>query len=150
MANTFTQLQYHCVFSTKSREMIIVTEIEERIWAVVAEACKRHGVTVRRIGGIENHIHMLIDIPKDMMISEAMKRIKGGSSKAIRQSGLVGERFNWQDGYSAFTVSSSAIPDVSRYIAEQRKHHKRMTFEEEYVAFLKKHGVEYEEKYLWG
>tara|TARA_R110002096_G_scaffold100173_5_gene221974 strand:- start:7312 stop:7764 length:453 start_codon:yes stop_codon:yes gene_type:complete len=150
MANTYTELLYHCVFSTKNREMLIAPEIEERLWAIIAETGKTHGMHARRIGGIENHIHALIDIPKTLTISEAMKRLKGGSSNAINQSGLLKTRFSWQDGYSAFTVSSSAAPDVIQYIANQREHHQKRTFEEEYVALLKKHGVEYDERYLWG
>ena len=129
--------------------MLIAPDVEERVWAIVAETAKTHDMLARRVGGIENHVHVLIDIPKNMAVSEAMKRLKGGSSTAINQAGLISGRFGWQDGYSAFTVSSSAIPDVVRYIANQREHHKVKTFEEEYTALLKKHGVEFDERYLW-
>lgn len=129
--------------------MLINPEIEENIWALVAETAKTHGMVARRVGGIENHIHVLLDIPKTLSLSEAMKRLKGGSSNAINKSGLIKTHFGWQDGYSAYTVSSSAVPDVIAYIANQREHHRTRTFEEEYVAFLNKHGVEYDSRYLW-
>ncbi len=150
MANSYTELAYHCVFSTKNRQALIRPEIEGRVWAIVAETAKTHGMHARRIGGIENHVHALLDIPKTLTVSDAMKRLKGGSSKAINQSGLIAGRFGWQDGYAAFTASASAIPDLIAYIANQREHHKKRTFEEEYVALLEKHAVEYDPRYLWG
>ncbi|MFT5471363.1 MAG: putative transposase [Verrucomicrobiales bacterium] len=129
--------------------MLINPDIEENIWAIVAETAKTHKIFARKIGGIENHIHALIDIPKTLAISEALKPLKGGSSNAINKSGLIKPQFGWQDGYSAFTVSSSAVPDVVAYIANQREHHRMRTFEEEYVALLEKHGVQYDPRYLW-
>jgi len=150
MANSYAQLHYHCVFSTKHREMLIGAEIEASVWAVIAKTASIHGLHARRVGGIENHIHALLDIPRTLAVSEAMKRLKGGSSKAIHQAGLMDRPFSWQDGYAAFTVSSSSIPDVTQYIANQREHHRKRTFEDEYVALLAKHGVEYDPQYLWG
>ena len=150
MANTFTQLRYHCVFSTKNREPSIAEKIEKQVWAIVAETANRHGMSAIRVGGIENHVHVLLAIPKTLAVAEAMKQLKGGSSHAVNQAGLVPGRFAWQDGYSAFTVSASSIPDVVEYIARQREHHKRRTFEEEYAALLEKNGVEYDERYLLG
>ena len=105
---------------------------------------------IKRAGGIENHVHVLLVIPKTLSVSEALKQLKGGSSNAINKAGLMGTHtFGWQDGYAAFTVSPSKAPDVIRYIANQREHHHKLTFEEEYVTFLKRHGVEYDPKYLW-
>ena len=150
MANTYTELQYHCIFSTKHRQPLIRAEIEERVWAILAATAKTHGMVARRVGGIENHVHLLLDIPKTLSVSEALKRIKGGSSSAIKQSGLTDPKaFSWQDGYAAFTVSASASPDVISYIAGQRQHHAKRTFEEEYVAFLEKHRVEYDPRFLF-
>lgn len=149
MANSFIQLHYHCVFSTKNREHFIAPAIETRIWAIVAEAGVRHRVKVRRIGGIANHIHVLCDIPTTISLAEAMKGLKGGSSRAINRSGLIPVPFGWQDGYAAFTVSKSALADVSRYIANQAEHHKTMSFEAEYTALLERHGIEYDPSNLW-
>ena len=130
--------------------MLITQDIEKSIWAIIAKTASTHGMHARQVGGIENHIHALLDIPKNIAVSDALKRLKGGSSKAINQTGITKGRFAWQDGYAAFTVGASSIPDVIRYIANQWQHHNKKTFEEEYVAFLEKHGVNYDPRYLWG
>ena len=105
---------------------------------------------IRRAGGIENHVHVLIDLPKTLSVSEAIKQLKGGASHAINQEGLMpAGRFAWQDGYAAFTVSLSNAAQVATYIANQREHHRHRTFEEELVTLLEKHGVEYDLNYLW-
>ena len=150
MANTFTQLRYHCVFSTKDRTPLIVSKIEKQVWAIVAETANRRGMNALRVGGIENHIHILLDIPKTLAVAEALKQLKGGSSHALNTAGLIPGRFAWQDGYSAFTVIASSIPDVVEYVAKQREHHRRRTFEDESAALLEKSGVEYNERYLLG
>jgi len=150
MAGTFTELQYHCIWSTKNREPIIRPEIEKRVWSILAVTATNHGMHITRAGGIENHVHVLVSIPKTMSVSEAMKQLKGGSSNAINQADLFGgAKFAWQQGYGAFTVSTSNVPGVIEYIANQREHHERISFEDEFVMFLEKHKVEYEPKYLW-
>ena len=149
MANTFTHLRYHCIWSTKNREPVIREEIEERVWGIVAKTGARHGMKVLKVGGIENHLHALIDIPKTLSVSEAMKQLKGGASNGINKAGITTGRFGWQDGYGAFTVSASSVADVVGYITNQREQHRTMTYEEEYMKFLEKHGVEYDADYLW-
>ena len=108
-----------------------------------------HGMHARKVGGIENHIHFCLDIPKNLTVSEAMKRLKGGSSNAINQSDLLSDRFGWQDGYAAFTVSTSGLSELIEYIANQRKHHRKRTFEEEYLALLERHRVGYDQRYVF-
>ena len=150
MANTYTELHYHCIWSTKDRMPVIRAEIEENVWRLLAATASKHEMHIKRAGGIENHVHVLVQIPKTMSVSEAMKRLKGGSSNAIHDADLMKSKFSWQDGYGAFTVSSSKLSDVIRYISNQREHHKTQTFEEEFVAFLEKHGVEYDPQFLFG
>ena len=150
MANTYTRLLYHCVWSTKNREPLIRKDIESKIWAYLAGIAQQNKMHALRIGGIENHVHLLIEIPKTLAIAEAAKKLKGGSSAWINSEKLTNTQFAWQDGYSAFTVSPSAIPDVVKYIANQREHHRHKTFEEEYRSFLEKHGVEFDEAYAFG
>ena len=149
MANTYTHLQYHCVWSTKNRKELIDEQVESQIWAIVAATGKTHGMFVKKAGGIENHIHVLVEIPKTLSVSDAMKRLKGGSSNSIQQSGLITNDFAWQIGYAAFTVSKSSEADVIRYIANQREHHQGKTFEDEIVALLNKHGIQFEPKYVF-
>lgn len=149
MANTHTSLHYHVIFSTKNRERWITGEIEERVWAYLGGIARQNDIKCLLAGGVEDHVHKLIGIPAKLSVSEALKRIKGGSSLWIKDNfpGLKG--FGWQDGYGAFTVSKSNIPKVQEYIRGQREHHRIKTFQEEYRAFLDKHEVEYDEKYLW-
>ena len=149
MANTYSHLLYHCIWSTKNRKALIHSDVESQIWAIVVETAKNHGMFVKKAGGIENHIHVLIEIPKTLSVSEAMKRLKGGSSNAIQQSGLIRKEFAWQIGYAAFSVSKSAVPEISRYISNQREHHRIKTFEEEMIAMLGKHDIEFDRKYVF-
>jgi REP element-mobilizing transposase RayT len=150
MSSTHTELLYHCIWSTKQRTNLIRPEIENNVWRILASTAEHGGMHVIRAGGIDNHVHVLLRIPKTLAVSEAMKRLKGGSSKYINEQNLIpGQRFGWQDGYSAFTVSPSGVPAVVQYIANQREHHRTRTFEDELVEFLKRHGVQYDPKYLW-
>ena len=150
MANTYTRLLYHCIWSTKGREPLIPQELEERIWSYLAGIAKSNKVHAIRIGGIENHIHALIDLPKTLTISTAMKSLKGGSTAWINDTKLIPFRFGWQDGYGAFSVSPSSVPTVVDYIANQREHHRHQTFEEEYRIFLERHGIDFDERYTFG
>jgi REP element-mobilizing transposase RayT len=101
------------------------------------------------VGGVEDHLHTLLGLPPALALSDAVKRIKGGSSGWIREH-LPGCRgFGWQDGYAAFTVSRSQAPEVEAYIRGQREGHRVRTFQDEYRALLDRHGIEYEERYLW-
>jgi REP element-mobilizing transposase RayT len=107
-------------------------------------------MTAIQIGGIEDHIHALVMAPPALAPFEIAKYLKGDSSKWIHEEFPDLQDFAWQDGYSAFTVSKSNAPLVVSYIQNQREHHRTQTFQEEYLEFLKKHGVEYDERYLWG
>jgi REP element-mobilizing transposase RayT len=149
MANTYTSLHYHIVFSTKNRERWIVPDIEERVWAYLGGILKENKMKPLQIGGIEDHVHVLLGAPATLAPSKIAQLIKGGSSAWIHNAFPKLKNFGWQDGYGAFTVSKSNIPDVTVYIQGQRKHHHLKTFEEEYVTLLKKHEIEYNERYLW-
>ncbi len=149
MANTFTSLHFHVVFSTKNREPWLHQEIEARVWSYMGGIARDNHMKPLMIGGVENHVHLLVGMPPSLAVSKAVQLIKGASSAWIRETmaGLRG--FGWQDGYAAFTVSKSLIPEVEAYIRGQREHHRVKTFEEEYRAFLEKHEIPYEEKYLF-
>jgi putative transposase len=137
----------HVVFSTKERRNIIPTEMKERLWSYTAGICKRQKIFVHAIGGMEDHIHLLLQFPATIAISEAVNKIKVNSSGWM--SDEIG-RFAWQQGYGAFSVSKSNIAAVVRYIQNQERHHRKMTFEEEFIALLEKHGIEYDPKYVFG
>jgi len=149
MANTYTSLHYHIVFSTKNRERWIMPDIEQRIWAYLGGIAKDNKMQPIQIGGIEDHVHMLFGAPATLAPSKIAQVIKGGSSAWIHETFPAMRGFAWQDGYGAFTVSMSSVPDVAAYIRSQREHHRMKTFQEEYLALLQKHQIDYKECYLW-
>lgn len=149
MANTFTSLHYHIVFSTKHREPWIRSDIQDRLWTYLGGIARENGLKAILIGGMPDHVHLALAIPPTQAVSKAVQVIKGGSSKWIKDA-LPGMRgFAWQDGYGAFTVSKSNLDEVVDYIRTQPEHHRVKTFQEEYLAFLVRHGIEYDERYLW-
>ena len=150
MANTYTSLHYHVIFSTKNREPWLATDIEQRVWAYIGGVARAHKMTALQVGGIEDHIHALVIAPTTLAPSQIAQYLKGDSSKWIHEEFAALRNFAWQDGYGAFTVSKSNIPEVISYIQNQREHHRKKTFQEEYLDFLEKHGIEYDERYLWG
>jgi putative transposase len=144
MAHTYVQNLIHVVFSTKERRKIIPTGAQPRLWGYLAGVCKRERVFVHEIGGMEDHAHMLIQLPSTLSLSDAMLEIKTSSSR------WMGRNFAWQRGFGAFSVSSSNVDAVVRYIRAQEAHHKKMSFDEEFVALLKKHGMEFDPRYVFG
>ncbi len=149
MANTYSALHYHIVFSTKYRERWITPDIEQRVWAYLGGIARENDMKPLQIGGIEDHVHVLLGSPPTLAPSKIAQLIKGGSSAWIHTEFPNLQRFAWQDGYGAFTVSKSGIPEVAAYIQNQQEHHCARTFQEEFVAFLDRHEVDYQEKYLW-
>lgn len=102
------------------------------------------------VGGIEDHAHLLLSLPTTISIAQAIQQIKGGSSKWIHETFPERRDFAWQEGYSAFSIGVSQVEDTVSYIRSQAEHHRRKTFQEEFLAFLKRHGIEYDERYVWG
>ena len=150
MANTYSCLYYHIVFSTKSRMRWINAAMEERLWPYLGGIARKHKLTALQVGGIADHIHMLLLAPPTLSPSQIAQCIKGESSKWIHGEFQHCLRFAWQDGYGAFTVSQSQIGPIIRYIKNQSEHHRRLSFQEEYLSLLHKHGIKYDERYLWG
>lgn len=149
MANTFTSLHFHFAFSTKHRRRWITQDVETRVWEYLGGIARKNKMTPIQIGGIEDHVHLLLGAPPTLSPSKIAQLLKGGSSGWIHQEFPHLADFAWQDGYGAFTVSKSAVPGVAAYIADQREHHKTMTYQEEFLALLVKHGIDYDERYLW-
>ncbi|HYE71806.1 MAG TPA: IS200/IS605 family transposase [Blastocatellia bacterium] len=150
MANTYTSLYYHLIFSTKNRVTWIRPEIQENVWAYIGGIARHHRLTALQIGGMEDHLHALVMAPATLAPSQIAQYLKGDSSKWIHEEYCDLREFAWQEGYGAFTVSKSNLPDVIAYIRNQREHHQKRSFQDEYREFLQKHGIDYEEQYLWG
>jgi putative transposase len=150
MANTYTSLHYHITFSTKNRERWITPDLEPRIWAYLGGIARDNRIVPFKIGGVEDHVHLLLGMPPTVAPSKMVQLLKGGSSKWIHDTFPALRGFGWQDGYGAFTVSKSNLPDVVKYVETQREHHRGKTFQEEFRALLDRHGIGYDERYLWG
>lgn len=150
MANTYTSLFYHIVFSTKERVPCIQPAIEQRVWEYIGGVARAHKMTALQVGGVGDHIHALIMASPSIAPSKIAQYLKADSSKWIHETFASLADFAWQEGYGAFTVSKSARQTVINYIQTQREHHKKRTFQEEYLEFLQRHDVEYDERYLWG
>jgi len=149
MSHTYTSVNIHLVFSTKNREQLIVGELKERLWPFLGGVARRNRIDVRTVGGVADHVHLLITMPTTLSIARAVQLIKGRSSTWIHETFPKAGRFARQEGYGAFSVSKSHIAATTTYIKNQEKHHRNKSFKDEYIAFLKKHEIDYDEKYLW-
>ena len=144
MSHTYAHNPVHVVFSTKDRRKLISEESQTRLWAYLAGVCKKQKIFVHEIGGMEEHLHMLIQIPLTLSFSDALQEIKTSSSR------WMGRNFAWQRGFGVFGVSASNVDAVVRYIQTQEAHHRKMTFEQEFIALLEKHGIAYDPRYVFG
>jgi len=147
VSHTYAQNVIHVVFSTKDRRKSISPDFQPKVWAYSAGICKKHGIFVHAIGGVEDHVHFLIQLPPVMALAKAVATIKSNSSRWASEEG---HKLAWQQGYGAFSVSASIVPAVVRYIQNQEEHHRKMSFDEEFVALLRKHGVECDPKFVYG
>ncbi|RKY11212.1 MAG: IS200/IS605 family transposase [Planctomycetota bacterium] len=150
MAGAYSCLRYHLVFSTKDREPFITTQISSRLHEYLGGIIKGNGGLPLAIGGTTNHVHLLVSLRPDTSVSEIVRVLKSNSSKWIHENFLQCKTFAWQRGYGAFSVSRSQSGSVKAYIADQLKHHRTRSFEDEFVEFLKRNGIEYDSRYIWG
>jgi REP element-mobilizing transposase RayT len=139
----------HCVFSTKERRRLLTPELRERLWPFLGGIARQNKMKAIEVGGVEDHVHILLSLPSTMAVAKALQLIKGGSSKWIHETFPDQREFAWQVEYGAFSVSVSQLDKTIEYIKGQAEHHRRMTFQEEFLALLKKHRIEYDDRYLW-
>lgn len=148
MGHTFTKLVYHCIFSTKGRRALINEAIRERLYSYMRGILENSEAQALAIGGVPDHVHLLIETAPAAAVSDMMRIVKTNSSKWIHETFPTHREFAWQGGYGAFTVSASAVPDVVAYIAHQTEHHRTRPFQEELIEFLRRHRIEYDERYI--
>ena len=148
MSQTLTNLLYHIIFSTKDRKNLISDELRKELYPYIGGIIKHEKENLIMIGGTNDHVHLLAKLHPANTVSNMLQQIKGGSSKWIHEKSQ-NRLFSWQRGYGAFTVSESKIESVRQYIENQYKHHKKLTFKEEYKKLLIKHNIVFDEKYLW-
>ena len=145
MAHTYTRNYIHVVFSTKQRAISIPKGLQSRLWAYMSGICRNHGMIPVAVGGRHDHVHLLFHLPPTLALAKAVSVIKANSSTWTKQHV---KKFDWQQGYSGFSVSASNLNPVIEYIQNQDTYHKKRTFQQEYLALLKKHGIEFDPKYV--
>lgn len=146
---TFHRLTYHIVFGTRYRRKIILPAYQERLYEYMGGTIRGLKGHLVEIGGVEDHVHLLVNLPPVLSLSDAVRDIKANSSKWVDENDLTADVFEWQKGYGAFTVSYSNVEVVRKYIRNQKMHHRVRSFREEYIEFLRRHGIEFEERYLF-
>ncbi|MGD9855726.1 MAG: IS200/IS605 family transposase [Planctomycetaceae bacterium] len=147
--SSYTKLTYHVVFSTKYRRRTITEPLQKRLYEYIGGIIRAKKGHLIEIGGVTDHIHILSSFSPTIAVSDMVRDLKANAAKWMNELGVSGERFEWQKGYGAFTVSASQIPNVRQYVQNQKEHHRVTTFEEEYVALLKRHGIEFDRRYLF-
>jgi putative transposase len=150
MAHSYISALYHVVFSTKERRKFINADLQARLWPYLGGIARENDMKALAIGGVEDHVHLLLSLPSTLTFAKAMQLIKGGSSKWIHDEFPALQEFAWQEGYGAFSIGISQIDDTKRYIANQAEHHRKVSYQEEFIAFLERHGIEYDPRYIWG
>ena len=149
MPQSYTCLQYHLVFSTKYRAPAITTDIRPRLWEYLGGTVRGlRGIPIQ-VGGTEDHVHLLVTFRQDAALSDVLRQLKAASSRWVHDTFPAARGFAWQAGYGAFTVSHSAVGAVKAYILNQEEHHKAQSFQDEFRALLVRHGIEFDEQYLW-
>ncbi len=150
MSHTYSSNRFHLIFSTKGRETRLKLELQPKLWAYMAGIAKNHGFAAIKVGGAEDHCHCLIILPAPMPLSKVVQTLKGCSSKYLNDTGAAGANFAWQEGYGAFTASASQTKGVIPYIDNQPAHHAKRTYEQEFLAFLKRYGISYDLAHVLG
>lgn len=149
MSQSLSSILIHLIFSTKNREPLISEAIENELHPYLASIFRRLKSPSLAIGSADDHIHCLFSLSRVIKISELVEELKADSSKWIKTKGSEFRSFYWQRGYGAFSIGQSQVPDLKRYIARQRTHHQRVTFQDEYRKFLKSYCIDYDERYVW-
>ncbi len=149
MAHSYTNLLYHIVFSTKDRRPLIEPAIAGRLHEYLGGGVRGEGGAALAINGTADHVHILAHLRQDKTLSDVLRSINANSSKWVKETFATQQGFAWQSGYGAFTVSESQVERVGAYIRDQETHHRRQTFEEEFAALLKAHGIAFDPKYVW-
>ncbi len=149
MANTYTQIHIQSVFAVKSRNCVISRNWKEDLYRYMTGIIQNHDHKLLAINGMPDHVHVFFGMRPTQSLSDLMQDIKGDSSKWINERGFVNGRFSWQKGYGAFSYSKSSVDNVIDYIKNQENHHQGKSFIDEYTDFLKKFGVEFDERYIF-
>ena len=149
MANTYTQIHVQLVFAVKFRNAVISEDWEDRLFMYITGIVQQNGHKVIIINGMPDHVHLLVGLRPNQSLSDLLQDVKGSSSKWINNQKLTRQKFPSQEGYGAFSYSKSQLPAVVNYIKNQKVHHKKTSFQDEYMEFLKMNRIDFDEKYLF-
>lgn len=149
MPNTYSQIYIHIVFAVKGRQNLIVRPHREELHKYITGIIQKREQKMLSIFSMPDHTHLLIGLKPSISISDLVRDIKTGSSNFINEKNWIQGKFSWQEGFGAFSYSRSQIDNIIKYILNQEEHHKKKTFKEEYIDFLNKFGIEYDNKYLF-
>ncbi|MHB8995848.1 MAG: IS200/IS605 family transposase [Armatimonadota bacterium] len=147
MPGSFASLHYHLVFCTKNRQPLLPPDFSAKVYAYMAGILRNIGGHALRIGGVDDHVHLLVRLPKDRAVTDTIRDLKANSSRWIRQQEPPGMAFNWQEGYAIFTVSIRAADRITAYIDGQRAHHETRSLEDEVRAFCAEHSLNYDPRW---
>ncbi len=150
MSHTYTALRAHVIFSTEHRRRIIPADLQPRLWDYIGGIGRNHAIPIHAVGGLDDHAHVLLSLPTTQTMAQVMQTLKAYSSKWLNEEHLTREHFGWQQGYAAFSVSQSSFETVKAYVLNQPEHHRRHSFEDEFLSLLTAHGIEYDERYVLG
>ena len=149
MPQSFGSLHFHLVFSTKNREPMIDAEFQGRLYEYIGGILRAEKSVLLAAGGMPDHVHLLVSLSRELSIADTLRLVKANSSKWVHETFRDRGAFAWQTGYGAFSVSFSNLPDVKSYIARQAEHHRVRTFQDEFREFLRRHELEWDERYVW-
>jgi REP element-mobilizing transposase RayT len=149
MPQSLANVLLHVVFSTKGRGPVLANAWRPELEAYLAGILRHLDCPAVQVGGMQEHVHLLCRLSRTLAIAKMVEEVKKGSSKWVKTKAAALRNFHWQNGYGVFSVNPSRAPEVIEYIADQEKHHRRVTFEEEYRALLEKHGLEFDERHVW-
>jgi REP element-mobilizing transposase RayT len=139
----------HIVFSTKHRQPLIDVAIETELFKYLATACNSLGCPTHGIGAADDHIHLACSLSRTVAVSQLIQEIKQDSSKWIKSKGIEFADFAWQNGYGAFSIGQSQLADLRQYIANQREHHRRISFQDEFRELLRRYEIQFDERFVW-
>ena len=142
--HSFASCLLHVVFATKDRCPSMTPQMEEKLWPYLGGIARNNKMKVMKVGGVEDHVHILLSLPATLEIATAVQLLKGNSSKWIHETFPDQQSFEWQKGYGAFSIGVSGIEDTIAYLENQREHHKRVTFQDELASILRKHAIEFD------
>ena len=150
MTHSLTSSLFHVVFSTKERKNLINLDMQPRLWSYLKGIAETNGFETLAVGGTDNHVHALLRLPAAMNLAKAVQLLKGGSSKWVHDTFPTHSAFAWQKGYGAFSIGVSGIGQTVAYIENQVEHHRSRSFEDEYLEFVRRHGLKHDERYIFG